>query len=176
MGSQPAVNGASSSDPVFGWGPRAGYVFQKCFVEFFCEEEDVEAIEKRVGARGAGWVHYFACNNEASFVQYFPFIYSELGLFFIIRVLCARTFRKMEEMPLLGVYSPPRRLSKLRLLKESLSFHGRYVWHDIPLLPSLVTLVIDRSVFYLVRMGVVLSPTIGRTRTLRRCKGQTLAG
>jgi len=67
VGSQPAVNGVSSSDPVFGWGPKAGHVFQKCFVEFFCNEEDVDAIEKRVELNGGGWVHYFACNNEVSF-------------------------------------------------------------------------------------------------------------
>ena len=29
INSQPAVDGASSSDPVFGWGPKNGYVYQK---------------------------------------------------------------------------------------------------------------------------------------------------
>lgn len=29
INSQPAVNGAKSSDKVFGWGPRNGYVYQK---------------------------------------------------------------------------------------------------------------------------------------------------
>lgn len=29
INSQPAVNGASSDDKVFGWGPRNGYVYQK---------------------------------------------------------------------------------------------------------------------------------------------------
>jgi methylenetetrahydrofolate reductase (NADPH) len=29
VGSQPAVNGVSSSDDVFGWGPKGGYIFQK---------------------------------------------------------------------------------------------------------------------------------------------------
>jgi methylenetetrahydrofolate reductase (NADPH) len=29
VASQPAVDGASSSDEVFGWGPRGGFVFQK---------------------------------------------------------------------------------------------------------------------------------------------------
>ena len=67
VGSQPAVNGVSSSDPVFGWGPRAGHVFQKCFVEFFCKEEDVNVIEKRVELKGDGLVHYFACNNEVRY-------------------------------------------------------------------------------------------------------------
>ena len=66
VGSQPAIDGVSSSDEIFGWGPRAGYVFQKGFVEFFCEEVDVGVIEKRIEQRGRGWVHYFAGNNEVS--------------------------------------------------------------------------------------------------------------
>ncbi|EAU88825.2 methylenetetrahydrofolate reductase [Coprinopsis cinerea okayama7 len=64
VGSQPAVDGISSSDETFGWGPRAGYVFQKGFVEFFCDFHDVEAIEQRIKQRGAGWVHYFMANNN----------------------------------------------------------------------------------------------------------------
>ncbi|KAG6833067.1 hypothetical protein H0H87_011811 [Tephrocybe sp. NHM501043] len=60
VGSQPAVDGASSNDEVFGWGPRYGYVFQKGFVEFFCNAEEVDAIEKIVEERGKGWVHWFA--------------------------------------------------------------------------------------------------------------------
>ncbi|KIY53373.1 methylenetetrahydrofolate reduct [Fistulina hepatica ATCC 64428] len=35
INSQPAVNGASSSDPLFGWGPSNGYVYQKAYLEFF---------------------------------------------------------------------------------------------------------------------------------------------
>jgi len=33
--SQPAVNGISSSDPVYGWGGEGGYVYQKAYLEFF---------------------------------------------------------------------------------------------------------------------------------------------
>ena len=29
INSQPAVNGANSNDPVHGWGPEGGYVYQK---------------------------------------------------------------------------------------------------------------------------------------------------
>ena len=35
VASQPAVDGIRSSDPIFGWGPRNGFVFQKPFIEFF---------------------------------------------------------------------------------------------------------------------------------------------
>ncbi|KAF7980152.1 hypothetical protein HWV62_39605 [Athelia sp. TMB] len=64
VGSQPAVDGARSSDDIFGWGPRGGYVFQKAFVEFFAEEADVERIEKKVRESGKGWVDYFAGNIQ----------------------------------------------------------------------------------------------------------------
>ncbi|KAG6828583.1 hypothetical protein H0H92_007373 [Tricholoma furcatifolium] len=60
VGSQPAVDGASSADEVFGWGPRSGHVFQKGFVEFFCTSEEVDEIERQVEERGKGWVHWFA--------------------------------------------------------------------------------------------------------------------
>lgn len=36
INSQPAVNGAPSADPTYGWGPRGGYVYQKQYLEFFC--------------------------------------------------------------------------------------------------------------------------------------------
>jgi len=44
INSQPAVNGAPSSDKRFGWGPRGGYVYQKAYVEFFASPESVQKI------------------------------------------------------------------------------------------------------------------------------------
>ncbi|KAI7107940.1 methylenetetrahydrofolate reductase-like protein, partial [Hortaea werneckii] len=35
VASQPAVNGVRSTDPIYGWGPKNGFVFQKPFVELF---------------------------------------------------------------------------------------------------------------------------------------------
>ena len=64
VGSQPAVDGAKSADPVFGWGPQIGYVYQKAFVEFFALEADVERIISKVESQGKGWVDYFAVNLE----------------------------------------------------------------------------------------------------------------
>lgn len=40
IASQPAVDGKKSSDPVYGWGPRGGFVFQKAFVEFWIPADD----------------------------------------------------------------------------------------------------------------------------------------
>lgn len=70
VGSQPAINGADSTDEVVGWGPKGGYVYQKCFVEFFVEKDDVERIEKKVQEAGSGWVDFFAGNLEVYLMTY----------------------------------------------------------------------------------------------------------
>jgi methylenetetrahydrofolate reductase (NADPH) len=72
VGSQPAVDGAKSSDPVHGFGPKGGYVYQKAFVEFFLEEEKLNEFEQRARkaeeerqARGEGeegLIKWFAGN------------------------------------------------------------------------------------------------------------------
>ena len=61
LASQPAVDGASSSDPVFGWGPKdTGFVFQKAFVEFFCSraewEERLRPLLTEHGREVVGWM------------------------------------------------------------------------------------------------------------------------
>lgn len=44
LASQPSVNGAQSSDKIFGWGPRNGFVFQKSFVEIFVPKKEWTSI------------------------------------------------------------------------------------------------------------------------------------
>lgn len=39
INSQPAVNGAPSSDKVHGWGPSNGFVYQKAYLEFFVQPD-----------------------------------------------------------------------------------------------------------------------------------------
>ncbi|KIW80009.1 methylenetetrahydrofolate reductase [Fonsecaea pedrosoi CBS 271.37] len=61
LASQPAVDGAPSSDPVFGWGPPGeGFVFQKAFVEFFCGRDEWEdKLRPRLMKHGSdvlGWM------------------------------------------------------------------------------------------------------------------------
>jgi len=48
INSQPAVDGAKSSDPVHGWGPRGGYVYQKAYLEFFCCPEKFQSLTERL--------------------------------------------------------------------------------------------------------------------------------
>lgn len=44
INSQPRVNAAKSSDPMFGWGSKGGYVFQKAYVEFFAKKAVVDRL------------------------------------------------------------------------------------------------------------------------------------
>ncbi|KAG8568417.1 hypothetical protein GDO81_013991 [Engystomops pustulosus] len=46
INSQPNVNGKPSTDPIVGWGPSRGYVFQKAYLEFFASSEMVTALSK----------------------------------------------------------------------------------------------------------------------------------
>jgi len=39
ISSQPAVDSAPSDDPLYGWGPVGGRVYQKAYVEFFCSPD-----------------------------------------------------------------------------------------------------------------------------------------
>lgn len=44
INSQPHTNGSPSSDPLLGWGPPGGYVYQKAYLEFFTSRENVAAL------------------------------------------------------------------------------------------------------------------------------------
>jgi methylenetetrahydrofolate reductase (NADPH) len=65
VASQPSVNGVRSTDPVFGWGPKNGYVFQKPFVEFFIPSAQFHALKAKLDAHEQ--VTYFAGNDAGDF-------------------------------------------------------------------------------------------------------------
>uniref|UniRef100_A0A674ANI7 Methylenetetrahydrofolate reductase (NADPH) n=2 Tax=Salmo trutta TaxID=8032 RepID=A0A674ANI7_SALTR len=46
INSQPTINGMPSDDPIVGWGPPGGYVFQKAYLEFFTSSENVTVLLK----------------------------------------------------------------------------------------------------------------------------------
>lgn len=48
INSQPAVNGAKSSHPVYGWGPPNGYVYQKAYLELLVAPELFDKILSRI--------------------------------------------------------------------------------------------------------------------------------
>jgi methylenetetrahydrofolate reductase (NADPH) len=65
VASQPAVNGLKSTDKIFGWGPRNGFVFQKPFVEFFLPSKDWAVLKKKLAKEEE--VTYFAGNSRGDF-------------------------------------------------------------------------------------------------------------
>ncbi|GAA5993328.1 hypothetical protein JCM5350_001567 [Sporobolomyces pararoseus] len=77
VGSQPAVDGVKSSDQVYGFGPKGGYVYQKAFVEFFLTEEQLNELEERSkkdeeeriksGEADDGFVKWFAGNGKGDY-------------------------------------------------------------------------------------------------------------
>ncbi|KAI1802298.1 MTHFR-domain-containing protein [Daldinia bambusicola] len=70
VASQPAVNGLRSSDPVFGWGPQHGFVFQKAFVEFFIPSAEWRVLlEKLQSSEVQDTVCFYAANAAGDFVS-----------------------------------------------------------------------------------------------------------
>ncbi|KAI0898013.1 MTHFR-domain-containing protein [Annulohypoxylon nitens] len=70
VASQPAVNGLRSSDPVFGWGPQHGFVFQKAFVEFFVPSAQWQVLlDKLRSPEVRGQVTFYASNAAGDFVS-----------------------------------------------------------------------------------------------------------
>ncbi|EOD46959.1 Methylenetetrahydrofolate reductase [Neofusicoccum parvum] len=65
VASQPAVNGVKSTDAIFGWGPKNGYVFQKPFVEFFLSSADWKKLQAKLDELSD--VTYFAGTNGGDF-------------------------------------------------------------------------------------------------------------
>ncbi|ORE20646.1 methylenetetrahydrofolate reduct [Rhizopus microsporus] len=62
INSQPAVNGVRSSDPVYGWGPRNGYVYQKAYIEFFVSPDQLQVLIDKMNHEPE--ITYFAVNYK----------------------------------------------------------------------------------------------------------------
>jgi hypothetical protein len=124
VGSQPAVDAAPSEDPIVGWGPKGGYVFQKAFVEFFADSEDVTMLKERVRKRGAGYVSFHAGNLEVHNGHTICVMTFELIVFF--RAIMKVMLRTRIRMRLLGVYFRNMRLFNQPLLSARTFCHGRY--------------------------------------------------
>jgi methylenetetrahydrofolate reductase (NADPH) len=70
VASQPAVNGVRSSDRIFGWGPKNGFVFQKAFVELFLPSKDWKELHAKLTAPGvAEDVGWYASNSRGDFAS-----------------------------------------------------------------------------------------------------------
>ena len=71
IASQPAVDALSSSDPIHGWGPPGGFVFQKAFVEFFVPASHFHASLKPHldSLHAKGEISFYAGNAAGDFVS-----------------------------------------------------------------------------------------------------------
>nr|POE87870.1 methylenetetrahydrofolate reductase 1 [Quercus suber] len=61
INSQPPVDGAKSTHPVYGWGPRNGYVYQKAYLEVLITPALIDTLISRMDADAD--VTYYAVNN-----------------------------------------------------------------------------------------------------------------
>jgi methylenetetrahydrofolate reductase (NADPH) len=48
INSQPAINGIPSSHPIYGWGPKNGYVYQKAYLELLIAPEMIDEVIRRI--------------------------------------------------------------------------------------------------------------------------------
>lgn len=62
INSQPSVDGAKSSHPVYGWGPRNGYVYQKAYLEVLISPELISELITRMERDPD--VTYYAVNHS----------------------------------------------------------------------------------------------------------------
>ncbi|QSZ33877.1 hypothetical protein DSL72_005451 [Monilinia vaccinii-corymbosi] len=68
VASQPAVNGVKSTDPIFGWGPKNGFVFQKAFVELFLPTSMWETLRAKLTSPALrDTVSFYASNSKGDF-------------------------------------------------------------------------------------------------------------
>ncbi|KAL2062718.1 hypothetical protein VTL71DRAFT_5790 [Oculimacula yallundae] len=73
VASQPAVNGVKSTDKIFGWGPKNGFVFQKAFVELFIPDADWKSLHAKLTSDDvAPTVSWYASNASGSFLSSSP--------------------------------------------------------------------------------------------------------
>lgn len=71
LNSQPALNGVRSSNAIYGWGPKNGYVYQKQYLEFLVHKdivpkliEHIESFNRAAGDFNSSVLTFYAVDNE----------------------------------------------------------------------------------------------------------------
>lgn len=64
INSQTQLNGVKSSDPVFGWGPKDGYVYQKQYLEFLLPKSRAQRLHDAL--KDDVVLTYFAVDDEGN--------------------------------------------------------------------------------------------------------------
>ena len=70
INSQPSVNAKPSADPVHGWGPPGGYVYQKAYLELFIFPSVFDKVMERLEANKD--LTYYAVNKEGKLLTNAP--------------------------------------------------------------------------------------------------------
>ncbi|CCE83153.1 Piso0_003725 [Millerozyma farinosa CBS 7064] len=73
LNSQPSLNAVPSSNPVYGWGPKNGYVYQKQYLEFFVHKDIISSLIDKMNAyngaqgdRSAAVLTYYVVDAKGS--------------------------------------------------------------------------------------------------------------
>ena len=66
INSQPMVNAVKSDDPVFGWGPANGYIYQRAYFEFFIPEQLLQPLVAHL--QQYKMISYQAANQKGDIV------------------------------------------------------------------------------------------------------------
>lgn len=70
INSQAQVNGIKSSDPIFGWGPKDGYVYQKQYLEFLLPKSKLPKLHDALNSDAI--LTYFAVDNAGNLTSNHP--------------------------------------------------------------------------------------------------------
>jgi len=62
INSQPRVNASLSTDPYVGWGPAGGFVYQKAYIEFFCNSDTLDKLMAAMDKQKM--ISYMAVNKK----------------------------------------------------------------------------------------------------------------
>ncbi|EPS28159.1 hypothetical protein PDE_03105 [Penicillium oxalicum 114-2] len=64
INSQPAVNGVKSSHPIYGWGPKNGFVYQKAYLELLVPPSLIDELISRIERNDDLTYHAIRKNGE----------------------------------------------------------------------------------------------------------------
>ncbi|KAI1306926.1 methylenetetrahydrofolate reduct [Xylaria venustula] len=70
INSQPAIDGVKSTDPIYGWGPPNGFVYQKAYLELFVHPELYDEVIRRIEINET--LSYYAVNHKGNFTTNAP--------------------------------------------------------------------------------------------------------
>lgn len=77
VNSQPRVNGSSSDDPIFGWGPKNGFVYQKQYLEFLIQRKKLPKLIQKIDEINAPYNKNSSSKDNYNILTYFAIDYSD---------------------------------------------------------------------------------------------------